>query len=445
MKVTPLKSFLGLLIIAIIIAGIYLVSARAGGEEATGEMRYKEFAVERGTFRVMVSATGIVQPINRIEIKSKASGRIDVIPVEEGDFVRKGALICRLDQTDVQAEVDQAQADLDIAEAELKQAENTYNRRQKLFEKNLISEEELDQTILQLATAKGKMVRAQTSLSQAETRLSETVVTAPSDGVILQKFVEAGQIIASGINNVSGGSPIADIADMSKVYIEAGIDEIDVGKISIGQDAVVIAEAYPRQEFHGKIIRIAPEARVEQNVTLFDVIIEVANPEAKLKSGMNANVEITIVEKDNVLLLPTLALNGNAFSPGTPGFGSGQRPQGMGQSGQAGRPRPQGIGNPGQERHPSGDAPNAKDRAKGSMPQTREVLVKEGDEFVPRDITVGLSDFKHAIVLSGLTEGDTVGVPMTSRLKAENDRMEERIRSSRSFGASSNSSSRGGK
>lgn len=390
------------IIVVIVVAagGTYLYTGGRSDEAAMAGVRYKEFRVERGDFQTMVSANGVVIPIDRVEIKSKASGRIDELPVEEGDFVKKDALICRLDPTDIQAEVDQAQADLDIAEAELKTAQNTFDRRQQLFDKALISEEERDQSGLALAQAKGKMVRARTSLDQAKVRLSETIVRAPIDGIILQKYVEAGQIISSGISNVSGGTTIADIADMRYVYVEAGIDEIDVGKIRVGQKALVTAEAYPQRSFSGEIIRIAPEARIEQNVTLFDVIIEVENHEGRLKSGMNASVEITIVREENVLLVPAMALS---MPNGGSDFRGGHR------------------GGP-QERN------------------VRQALVKEGNEFAPREVEVGLSNFKETIVLSGLNEGDILGVPMVSRLKEENDRMEERIRSSRSFGTSGSNS-----
>ncbi|MEE8577958.1 MAG: efflux RND transporter periplasmic adaptor subunit [candidate division Zixibacteria bacterium] len=357
-----------------------------GDEPDRSSPRYKEFEVTRGTFKVVVSASGVVSPKDRIEIKSKASGRIIDMPVEEGDLVSQNDLICRLDQTDVQAEVDQTQADLDIAQAELKQAQNNFNRRQQLFEKKLISPEELDESKLALAQAKGKLVRVNIALSQAETRLSETIVTAPVTGIILKKYVEAGQIIASGISNVSGGSPIADIADMHAVYIEAGVDEIDIGKIEVGQSARVVAEAYPTITFHGEIIRVAPEAKVEQNVTLFDVVVEVANEAGRLKSGMNGTVEVTIVEKTDVILAPTVAL--------TPG------------------------------------------RGKPSDGKMMTAMIKEDGRFVAREVEIGLTNFRNTIILSGLSEGDILGVPMVSRLKDANDRLEQRIRSTRSFGAS---------
>ncbi|MCK4784588.1 MAG: efflux RND transporter periplasmic adaptor subunit, partial [Desulfobacteraceae bacterium] len=206
--------FVGLGLIILVLAGFYISNNVRSRESSGKEIRYKELSIKRGTFHSTVSASGIVKPIDRVQIKSKASGLIEELPIEEGDYVKRGALICRLDQTDVKAEVEQAQADLDIAEAELKQAQNTYNRREQLFLKKLISKEQFDQADLLLAQAKGKMLRARTSLEQAHTRLSETIVKAPIDGVILQKYVEAGQIISSGISNVSGGTPIADVADM---------------------------------------------------------------------------------------------------------------------------------------------------------------------------------------------------------------------------------------
>ena len=382
-------------VVIVVAGGVYLYKNNQSSEAAENDVRYKEFTVSRGTFQTEVSATGVVTPIDRVEIKSKASGRIDELPIEEGDYVKKGQLICKLDPTDVQAEVDQAKANLEIAEAELTTAQNTHDRQIKLFEKGLISAEARDQASLALAQAKGKMVSARISLDQADTRLSETIVQSPIDGVILQKYVEVGQIIASGISNVSGGTPIADVASMANVYVEAGIDEIDVGKINIGQPASIVAEAYPRMTFHGKIIRIAPEATVEQNVTLFNVVIEVENKDGKLKSGMNATAEITVAREDNVLLVPTLALS--------PVQGPDSR-------------------------------------------FTRRTFLKQGNEYIPQDVEIGLSDFKETVVQSGLKEGDIVGVPMVSRLKEQNDEMEQRIRSSRSFGTSgSNSSSRGGR
>ncbi len=356
--------------------------------ESKAEKKYKEYRVERGMFQMIVSADGVVQPIKRIEIKSKASGQIKALPIEEGAFVRRGVLIAKLDQQDEETAVALAQAELDIAKAEHKQSRRMFIRRKELFRKKIISEEEQDQIGLQLAISKGKVIQSKTALDRARERLGDAIVRAPISGMILQKYVEEGQIISSGVSNVSGGTPIADIANMQTVHIEAGIDEIDIGQIKIGQDARVQAEAYPDLSFSGKIIRISPEAKIEQNVTLFDVVIKVENKDNKLKSGMNTGIQITIVEKKDVLLLPVAALR---------------------------------ISEPGNSK-----GENSKNKT--------EVLLKAGTQFSPLEITSGLSDFKNVEVLTGLSEGDIVGVVMTSRLKADNDRLEERMKSGRRFG-----------
>ncbi len=391
----------------ILITGISLISVIAGitvfflsgngSDSGRNRIKFKEVIVERGTFQIIVMANGVVKSIDRIEIKSKASGEIVELPVEEGDFISQGDLIARLDQKDERAEVAQAQADFDIAMAELKQAQSTFERRNQLFQDNLISEEEQGQITLDLAVAKGKVIQASTTLERAQERLSEAVVRAPIDGTILQKYVEEGQIIASGVSNVSGGTPIVDIADMSSVYIETGIDEIDIGKVQIGQFATVIAEAYPELAFNGEIVRIAPEAKIEQNVTLFDVVVEVKNNDGKLKSGMNTRVEIEIVKKENVLLAPVITMQ----------------------------------------------IPDAKDLGdfQNRDANVRSVLLKQEGKFILQIVETGLSNFKQVIILAGVEEGSTLGVPMTSRLKNENDRLEARIRSSRSFGSKKRSPS----
>ncbi len=366
-----------------------------GAESEQDAPKYREVTAERGAFRIAVTANGLVKPIDRIELKSKASGAIVELAIEVGDAVAKGALIAKLDQVDERTALAQARADLDIARAELDLAEKNYERRQQLFSSDVVSKEAQDQTELDLAVARGKLVQATTALDRAQEQMEDTVITSPVDGIILQKYIERGQIIASGVSNVGGGTPIADVADMRNVHIEAGIDEIDIGKIAVGQQATIRAEAYPEKVYAGEVVRIAPEARVEQNVTLFDVVVRVENTDANLKSGMNATVEVVIVEQPDVLTIPLTAL----------------------QSSPADREAPDS----------SSPAPS--------------VLVKDGDEYVPREISTGRTDHRVIEVLEGLQEGDVLGIPMVSRLKEANDRLDARVRSTRSFGGGD----RGGK
>lgn len=359
-----------------------------GGPDAGQDApRYKEVTAERADFRIAVTANGLVKPIDRIELKSKASGAVIELPIEVGDQVEKGALIAKLDQVDERTALAQARADLDIARAELDLAEKNFERRQQLFSGDIISKEAQDQTELDLAVARSKLVQATTALDRAEEQMADTVITSPVDGIILQKYVERGQIIASGVSNVGGGTPIADVADMRNVHIEAGIDEIDISKIVVGQKAAIRAEAYPEKVYTGEVVRIAPEARVEQNVTLFDVIVTVENTDGKLKSGMNSTVEIVILDRPDALTIPVTALREVAD-----------------------RNRP------------------------GSERGGATVLVKEDEGYVPREIRTGETNDRRIEVLDGLEEGDVLGIPMVSRLKTENDLLDARVRGTRSFG-----------
>lgn len=360
--------------------------------ELPDAVRYKEVTAERGPFRIAVAANGLVRPIDRIELKSKASGQVVELPIEVGDPIARGGLIAQLDQVEERAGLAQAQADLDISRAELGLAEKNYERREKLFSSDVISKEAQDQTELGLAVARSKLVQATTALERAGERMDDTVITSPVDGVVLQRYVARGQIIASGVSNVGGGTPIADVADMSRVHIEAGVDEIDIGVVQVGQEASVRAEAFPDQVYRGQVVRIAPEARIEQNVTRFDVVIEVENSDGNLKSGMNAIVEIVIVDEPAVLTIPLAAL---------------QRPDGGADA----------------------DGPPV-------------ALLRSGGGYEPRPLRTGRSDQRRVEVLEGLREGDVVGIPMRSRLKEEHDQLDARMRDERSFGAGAPSAPR---
>ncbi|HPR64267.1 MAG TPA: efflux RND transporter periplasmic adaptor subunit [Thermoanaerobaculia bacterium] len=373
----------------LLFAGLLIFSlsscSRARGETPDIGVPYRDTTVTRSTFRTVVTADGSVEPIDRVEIKSKASGQIITLPVEEGDSVRKGQLIARLDQKDETAAVAQASADVDIARAQLTSAQRAYERRENLLQQNLISQEEYDGQALQLAVAKGNLLRATTTLDRAQERLDEAVVQAPVSGIVLKKYVEEGQIISSGTSTVTGGTAIVDIADLRSVYIVAGINEIDIASVRVGLRVGVTTDAYPQDRNRGIVVRISPEARLDQNVTLFDVVVKVENPDLRLKPGMNAHITIPVIEKPDVLLLPVLAVQG---------------------------------GKNGEEEY---------------------VYVKSRAGYEPKPVKIGLRNFRDCEVLEGLEEGDVVGIPMRTQLKEENDRRENRFRSSRELGIGSRS------
>jgi HlyD family secretion protein len=300
--------FGGLSTVTVALVGYHFLGGNGGTKLApTGQLK-RVVTVVRGNLDLTVSANGVVQPINKVEIRSKASGQILELNFEEGSYVKKGDLLAALDQTTTKNDFEQAKADLATAQQQLSQAENATRRAQQLYEKKLISDQDLDQSKLDLVKAQSQLVRATAALSSAEEKLRDTRILAPISGIILSRSVDRGQIIASALSNVGGGTALATVANMDEVHIEANVDEVDIGKVAVGQRAKVVADAFPDDTFHGKVIRIAPLGKTQQNVTTFSVVILVKNVAGKLKAGMSASVGIEIFRRQNVLLVPNEAL-----------------------------------------------------------------------------------------------------------------------------------------
>ncbi|MDI6807360.1 MAG: efflux RND transporter periplasmic adaptor subunit [Candidatus Eisenbacteria bacterium] len=302
-----MKKFVLPVVFVLLVAASYFVLGRKPSR-GPGESSMTTAKVQRGDLIVTVSSTGTIEPVVTVEVKSKASGVVNRLPVEEGDHVEKGQIIATLDETDLLNDVEQSKADLDVAKATLAQAERELKKSQELLGRNLASEDEVEKLKTEVVRAKAQLVRARVDVANKDERLKEAVVRAPLSGIILQKNVEEGQIISSGISSVSGGTLIAVVADMREVYVKADVDETDIAVIEPGQKAKVVADAYPDDIFEGEIVRIAPLAKVEQNVTTFEVTSKVANPQGKLKAGMNATVDIAAGERFGVLMVPNEAL-----------------------------------------------------------------------------------------------------------------------------------------
>jgi HlyD family secretion protein len=424
----------GLLILAA--GSLWLLKGTSQPSAATMAFVPQTEKVKRGDLSVIVSATGIIQPINKVEIKSKASGQIEELKIEESDLVDKNDLIARLDQKDTKNSYDQAVADLDVAEANLKQAKSDFQRSSELYDKGLISAAEFDQARLAVVQANAQLVRARINLDNSDIRLKETVVRSPITGIILTKNVEVGQIISSGISNVSGGTLIATVADMKEVYVKADVDEVDIGEIQAGMEAKVTADAYPNQLFKGKVLRIAAQSKVTQNVTTFEVTILVNNPGGLLKAGMNASVEILIADKKNVLLIPNEALMTRADlmqEMSKLRFALGSENQGPRADGRPGGGRPEGgrrrqmEGASAQPAEPRGEGRPRDGSGMDNENLRRGVILKHGSEFHPRMVETGVANFDNTEVISGLQEGDEVMYTFFSRAKQASDQFRQRM------------------
>lgn len=382
---------------------------------------------ERGDIEVLVSANGVVEPINRVEIKSKASGQIEQMTVEEGDVIRRGGLIARLDQSVARNDLEQARADLMVSEANVTQAQNNLKRAEQLFERGLISAEEMDRVKVEEVRARSQLVRSKATLQLAEERMEETIVRSPIDGIMLTKDVEVGQIISSGVTTVGGGTLIATIADMDFVHVTANVDEVDIGRVRAGQKARIVADAYPNRSFTGEVIRVSPQGRTEQNITTFRVTALVPNEGGLLKAGMSADVELEIASKQNIVKLPNEALidpavfmqqNGEASALAVRGGDSLRPMQGRPQRGES-REASEMTANPDRE-------------------NMRIVMVKEGDKVNPRRVVVGINNFDYSEIVSGLEEGEEIHIRTLSRARQAGLEWQQRIRGRSGFGGFGN-------
>lgn len=264
--------------------------------------------VERGDLDIRVEAAGTVEPILVIEVKSKASGEITDLNVETGDEVEQGELLATVDPRDVRNALDQAQADLEVAEARVQIAESQATRARELREANVVTQQELESSILELANARAALTRAQTNLELAQERMGDVTIRAPIAGTIIEKSVEAGMIIASASGNVSGGTTLMLMADLSTMQVRTLVDETDIGKVQPGQVARVQVEAYPNRTFVGSVYKIEPQAVVDQNVTMFPVLVRLDNSERLLKPNMNAEVQVEVAQRQDVVLIPNAAV-----------------------------------------------------------------------------------------------------------------------------------------
>jgi len=245
-----------------------------------------------------------------LEVQAEAAGQIVSLSFETGDVVQRGALLATIDPRDVQNALDQARADLEVAKARDATSKAQRKRTEDLRAANVVTAQELESSMLDEANSAAQLIKAQTNLQLAEERMKDVRITAPLDGTVIQKTVEIGQIIASASGNVSGGTTLLKMADLSQMQVRSLIDETDLGRIRAGMPVQVTVEAYPDRRFRGQVLKIEPQAVVEQNVTMFPVLVMLDNNEGLLKPGMNADVVIEIATRDNVVVVPNAAVVG---------------------------------------------------------------------------------------------------------------------------------------
>ena len=434
---------------------------------------YQTAAAEREDLVVTAAATGTIEPVRVVEVKSKASGEILKMTVESGDRVERGALLVQLDQKDTKNQLDRAQAEVEVARARFRIAEGQLARSQQLLDRQTISPQEHEATLLEHANANAALVTAEIDLNLAKERLADTTVRAPITGVVISKLVEEGQIISSATSQVSGGTTLLNMATLDEVQVRALVDEIDVGRIRAGQEAKIKVDAYPDARFAGNVLKIEPQAVVEQNVTTFPVLVRIPNERGLLLPGMNCEVEVEIYRRDAALVVPNEAVRtpqeaqqtvaalglevagldqipagrarGTAEAApaeaGSAVSGADRSRQGRSADGGQGGARSGGTRNGGAR---SGGARNGGARNGADAPadstgagssrgpnrgegRPAVVFLVENGKLTAHPVRIGVRNWDDTEILSGLDEGQTVAVMPSASLLREQAQFRQRM------------------
>ena len=287
-KILRYKVWLVLLIVAVVAGKLGMNYYQAQNKPASA---IRLAAVERGDISAVVAATGTIEPVNNVDVSSKVTGLIQEVRVNENDQVTAGQVLVILDATRLSAQVAQAEAKLTNAKA-------NFERMSELHRMGAIPSQQLD-------AARMEYYVAQASHVEAASQLADTTILAPISGTVIGKPIPAGQTVSPGI---STPMVLLTIADMSKMRIEAQIDESDIGKILVGQTVDFSVDAYPDKTFAGVVTSISHKADIQQNVVYYPVMIDVDSPQGLLKPTMTARVSINTGERKNVLIVPLQAV-----------------------------------------------------------------------------------------------------------------------------------------
>ena len=456
---------------------IALVVALGACKKSTDPALVIETApVERRSIVLSAQANGTVEPIDIVEVKSKASGTIIKMPVDVGSKVKVGDLLVQIDPRTVQNAYTQAAADLASATVSRAVALSQRNRSAELYKQNIITVTEMEGATLGFANADAAVIKARTNLSTAKLQLEDATITAPTNGTVILRPVSVGTVITSASTAASGGTTILDMADLSKVRMRAFVNETDIGNVKAGQTATVAVDAFPNRKFVGIVEQVQPEAVVQSSVTMFPVLVSLDNSDGALMPGMNGQVVMDILRRDNVLAVPSDAIRiardattvapvlgvspdslkaaqaaarqgrgvgagGTASSTASSRDTTGGRRYGAASStrgalGTQGGPpgtasstgRRAGGGGGGGGGGAAGGAAGGGAGGTGRTGGAMFVFVKKDGKYSPRVVRVGVSDFDYTEVLSGVQEGEQVALLGPAVLQAQRNQLQARVR-----------------
>ncbi len=362
----------------------YWFQMRAGGAVVT----YTTVTVTRGRVEAKVTATGTVSPLVTVQVGSQISGRVAALYADFNAKVKKGQIIAKLDTALLEAAVDQARAsvinsegNLAKAQAQAVDAKRQATRNAELLEKKLIAQADADTADSNrlaadagVVAAQGQLALSKASLQQAVINLRYATIYSPINGVVISVSVAPGQTVAA---TMTAPTLYSIAEDLAKMQVDTSVAESDVGRLVEGMPAVFTVDAYPGERFKGKVRQVRNSPTTTQNVVTYDAVVDVGNPDLKLKPGMTANVSFVYADRNDVLKMPAATLRFQMPDANPDGKKSVPKTK-MG-------------------RHVDADAP-------------RNVWVMTGTPAVPTKVPihVGITDGTFVEVLDGLQEGDQV-------------------------------------
>ena len=372
---------LGVVVLAIVVAMIVKATKSANKELVIRTHVVGEYTVEN-----TVTATGTIEPVETVEVGTQVSGKVEKIYVDYNDVVKKGQLMAELDKQTLNQSLSRAKASLTSAESQLNYAKLTYERTKQLYEANaatLAAYQEAQNSYTQAQMSKRN---AQAAYDQARVDLGYAEIYSPIDGIVLDRAVEVGQTVAASFSTPT----LFTLAnDLTKMQVEADVDEADIGQVKVGQKVTFTVDAYMDDNFEGTVSQIRMKPTTTSNVVTYTVIIEAPNPDQKLFPGMTASVTI-VTEEETGLAVPAEAFN---FTPDEQVLKAMRKPE---------RPeRPEGE----MPEPPQGEQSNMDEASMGSHTM---VWVKKDDNIMPRPVRVGVSDGAYKIIEQGLQAGDSV-------------------------------------
>lgn len=413
-----------LVVVAVVVLGL-TIFGRGNNNKAT----YKKEAISRGNIEALVVTTGTLNPVTTVDVGSQVSGKIEKLYVDFNSQVKEGQLLAELDQSQLltklkqnEANYQSSQAGLDKARVTLENLKKTHERSLTLFEENLISYEEKESIETQyygaqseLKSAEARLAQAKSTLDSSKVDLTYSIIKSPIDGVVISRNVNVGQTVAASFQ-----APVLfQIANnLSQMQVECSVDEADIGKVKEGQKVKFTVGAFPDENFAGKVSQVRYSPEVIQNVVTYTTIVEVNNPEMKLRPGMTATVSIVTGEARNALRVPNSALR---YTPSLSAEemkqiiaslrpGSGER---RGNSAQAGGSRQEGFSRQDAQRPSGGSQTFTREGAGtsgGQMRQFARVWIEdENGKLKPIFLKTGVTDNSYTEVTGGdLKEGQEV-------------------------------------